>query len=77
MLALHPFGARRHLPSRVQRLRELEGLEREVVVAKGEDGPVGIAATSITSLTVDGGLGTDVVTLSGTNVTNRVYTNVP
>lgn len=26
MLALHPFGARRHLPSRVQRLRELEGL---------------------------------------------------
>ncbi|WP_010535091.1 DUF58 domain-containing protein [Brachybacterium squillarum] len=26
MLALHPFGARRHLPSRVQRLREIEGL---------------------------------------------------
>ncbi|AXK45526.1 DUF58 domain-containing protein [Brachybacterium saurashtrense] len=25
-LALHPFGARRHLPSRVQRLREIEGL---------------------------------------------------
>ncbi|MGO1407149.1 MAG: DUF58 domain-containing protein [Brachybacterium sp.] len=26
LLALHPFGARRHLPSRVQRLREIEGL---------------------------------------------------
>ncbi|MFC7376314.1 DUF58 domain-containing protein [Brachybacterium sp. GCM10030267] len=26
MLALHPFGSRRHLPSRVQRLREIEGL---------------------------------------------------
>ncbi|MGO1225883.1 MAG: DUF58 domain-containing protein [Brachybacterium sp.] len=26
LLALHPFGSRRHLPSRVQRLRELEGL---------------------------------------------------
>ena len=26
MLALHPFGSRRHLPSRVRRLRELEGL---------------------------------------------------
>ncbi|GAB4095684.1 DUF58 domain-containing protein [Brachybacterium horti] len=26
MLALHPFGARRHLPSRVRRLREIEGL---------------------------------------------------
>lgn len=26
LLALHPFGARRHLPSRVRRLREIEGL---------------------------------------------------
>ena len=26
LLALHPFGSRRHLPSRVQRLREIEGL---------------------------------------------------
>ena len=26
MLALHPFGSRKHLPSRVQRLREIEGL---------------------------------------------------
>lgn len=26
MLALHPFGSRRHLPSRVRRLREIEGL---------------------------------------------------
>lgn len=26
ILALHPFGARRHLPSRVRRLREIEGL---------------------------------------------------
>ena len=26
LLALHPFGARRHLPSRVQRLREIGGL---------------------------------------------------
>jgi uncharacterized protein (DUF58 family) len=26
MLALHPFGSRRHLPSRVQKLREIEGL---------------------------------------------------
>jgi uncharacterized protein (DUF58 family) len=26
MLALHPFGSRRHQPSRVQRLREIEGL---------------------------------------------------
>ncbi|HJB09853.1 MAG TPA: DUF58 domain-containing protein [Candidatus Brachybacterium merdavium] len=26
LLALHPFGSRRHLPSRVRRLREIEGL---------------------------------------------------